>query len=206
MKIEYRIGDLFEHSGLAIMHGCNAQGVMGSGVAATMRVRCPFAYEAYVKYHQLNGLKVGEVVSALGKDTISGGDRLVLNAITQEFYGRDPNVVYVKYLGIREAFENTIKALDEYLSVGPMEVGLPLIGAGLANGDWGIIAKIIEEVTGDKIQPVVYCRSQEDLDNAHLAVQDYTPLKEMTAINQEMGLYDADFNVNGRSNGSNGNG
>lgn len=32
MKIDYRIGDMFKGGHKFIAHGCNAQGVMGSGV------------------------------------------------------------------------------------------------------------------------------------------------------------------------------
>jgi O-acetyl-ADP-ribose deacetylase (regulator of RNase III) len=179
MKIKYVIGDLFEHRSLIVMHGCNAQGVMGSGVAATMRIRCDFAYQAYLHYHQQYGLNVGGVVAAKGVDAVSGLERVVFNAITQEFYGRDPNVVYVSYPGVQEACENAIKLLDGYGLGDSPEIGLPLIGAGLANGDWGIIADIIESVSADTFQPVVYCRTQEDLDKAHLAVQQYKNLKSL---------------------------
>ena len=37
-----------------------------------------------------------------------------------------------------------------------MKVAMPKIGAGLANGDWDTISKIIEEESGHVWQPVVY--------------------------------------------------
>ena len=37
MKIEYRQGDLFQTDVRHIVHGCNAQGVMGKGVAKLVK-------------------------------------------------------------------------------------------------------------------------------------------------------------------------
>ena len=37
MKIIYKQGDLLEAEEVVIVHGCNAQGVVGSGVALAIR-------------------------------------------------------------------------------------------------------------------------------------------------------------------------
>jgi hypothetical protein len=142
-------------------------------------------------------------VIASGVDTISGVERVVVNAITQEFYGRDPNVVYVDYDGVRAAvaainyeiaesdeadIESQWSFTEEQTDVGTPTIAMPLIGAGLANGDWGKIASIIEDESY-AIQPVVYCRTQEDLDKALKSAKEFA-LSEMTRISQEAGLYD----------------
>ena len=58
MKIEYRKGDLFQTEIKTIVHGCNAQGVMGSGVAKIIRDKYPKAYDRYVaEYKIYNHLK-----------------------------------------------------------------------------------------------------------------------------------------------------
>jgi len=203
MKIKYVVGDMFEAPSLILMHGCNAQGVMGSGVAATIRVRVPFAYNDYKAHYDKHGLHTGDIVVAYGKDTISGVERVVVNAITQEFYGRDPNVVYVDYEGIRAAvaainyeLAESDEAEEEAQWVFTAEqcdgeyptIALPLIGAGLANGDWGKIASIIEEESY-AFQPVVYCRTQADLDSAKKAVGAFA-LSELARVSQEAGMYD----------------
>ncbi len=45
MKINYVNGDLFATDIKTIVHGCNAQGVMGSGVAKSIRENFPKAYD-----------------------------------------------------------------------------------------------------------------------------------------------------------------
>lgn len=79
---------LLEHGALPvyIMQGCNAQGVMGSGLAVQVKNKYP---EAYLDYKRLcDSLPKG---GRLGHYSITaiGGRRWIVNAITQEFYGTD---------------------------------------------------------------------------------------------------------------------
>jgi O-acetyl-ADP-ribose deacetylase (regulator of RNase III) len=207
MKIKYVIGDMFEAPSLILLHGCNAQGQMGSGVAATIRVRVPFAYDDYKAHYDRNGLKTGDIVIASGVDTVSGVERVVVNAVTQEFYGRDPNVIYVDYDGVRavmqainyeleerdESMHDDWTFTEEQMDIGTPTIAMPLVGAGLANGDWGKIASIIEEESY-AFQPVVYCRTQADLDSAKKAVSAFA-LSELARISQEAGLYGRDNGI-----------
>jgi O-acetyl-ADP-ribose deacetylase (regulator of RNase III) len=60
---------------------------------------------------------------------------------------------------IRKSFtrpmRESIRNVNEMVAGVHKTVGLPLIGAGLANGDWEVISKIIEEEAVD-FEPVVY--------------------------------------------------
>lgn len=125
-----------------IVHGCNAKGKMASGVAKDIREVFPSAYEAYMKRYHEKGLKVGDVVWAR---IASEKPLAVANAITQESYGRDKSIRYVDYDGLRKAFKSIGDIARKY----SLPVYYPMIGAGLANGDWGIISKIIEEELHD---------------------------------------------------------
>ena len=119
---------------------------MRSGVAAIIREKYPKAYDDYVKYAEDFGLKVGNIIVSDNKD------RIIINAITQQFYGRDPNTVYVSYDGMRSC----IQKINQYAKEnGIADVAMPLIGAGLANGSWKIISQIIEDESVD-FQPIVY--------------------------------------------------
>jgi O-acetyl-ADP-ribose deacetylase (regulator of RNase III) len=121
-----------------VVQGCNAQGVMGSGLARSIREVCPQAYEDYKKAYDTDGLKVGQVVwTAPTPNT----PFWIANGITQEFYGRNPKIVYVDYNGLKEVFRQ-VKAKALELDA---PVHYPKIGAGLANGNWSVIEKIIEE-------------------------------------------------------------
>jgi O-acetyl-ADP-ribose deacetylase (regulator of RNase III) len=143
MKITYIEGDLLASDESVIAHGCNAQGVMKSGIAKSIREMYPTAYDDYRGTYESQGRKLhlGQVIVTR---TV---ERTILNIISQQYYGRDPNVVYVSYSGIRNAIFN-INAL------GYTRVAFPKIGAGLANGDWNRISQIIEAES--KFDPIVY--------------------------------------------------
>lgn len=146
MDIRYQTGNLLDAAEQIIIHGCNAQGVMGSGVAKAIRDHYPKAYEDYRAHFLDQGLKLGEVVWS------DCNRHMVGNAITQEFYGRDESIRYCSY----EAIARCIEAVNQIAAAsGVMAVGLPLIGAGFANGSWRIISRIIE-VEAREFQPVVY--------------------------------------------------
>ena len=147
MKIEYIKGDLLHAKETYIAHGCNAQGVMRSGVAKAIRAKWPEAYKVYhgVYLSQGNNLHLGQVVTAY----IEKDNKLICNCITQEFYGRDKGVQYFDYEAIRTAMRELNRDANGE------RIALPKIGAGLANGDWNVIEQIIEEEF-DVSQPVVY--------------------------------------------------
>lgn len=157
MKIEYRDGDMFKAPERVLLHGCNAQGVMRSGVAKAMREIYPGAYDAYAVVYRHFGLKLGEVI--WHKEASDG--RIIANAITQDRFGRDGSR-YVDYTAVRDA----LRAVDLACAMSqstpsipgqtPMlAVVMPLIGAGLGGGSWEVIAAIIEETSGS-FQPIVY--------------------------------------------------
>jgi O-acetyl-ADP-ribose deacetylase (regulator of RNase III) len=143
MKIEYVFGSLLASPVPVIAHGCNAQGVMKSGVAKDIRAQYPQAYEDYIEvhHHTLRGLCLGDVII-----TRYPG-RTILNIISQEFFGRDPSIRYVSYDAIAKAIERINK-------LGYGRVAFPMIGAGLANGNWSVISSIIESYSD--FTPVVY--------------------------------------------------
>ena len=132
MTLEYRKGDLFNVTEGIIAQGCNAQGVMGSGVARIVRDKYPSAYEEYRDLHKVHGLELGEVQIVKVKPNL-----YIANMITQEFYGRTKREV--SYDAIDECFDNLMtRNFKEYT------INIPKIGAGLGGGDWSIIEAIIK--------------------------------------------------------------
>jgi O-acetyl-ADP-ribose deacetylase (regulator of RNase III) len=143
--LKYVRGDLMEASERMIVHGCNAMGVMGSGVAYFIRRDFPEAYEVYRDRHETSGLNLGEVVWALSKGKVIG------NAITQARFGRY-KIRYVDY----DAIRSSIRIVnEECVRTGIRSVALPKIGAGFGGGDWKIISEIIEQESTD-FQAVIY--------------------------------------------------
>lgn len=145
MKIEYRKGNLFETDILHIAHGCNAQGVMGSGVARIVRDQYFPAFKYYLEQYDKHGLKLGEV------QFVPANDKVIVNAITQNLYGRDGRR-FVNYEAVAECMYTINCKLK--LS-GETHIAMPQIGAGLGGGDWRVIEAIVESELAD-IQPVVY--------------------------------------------------
>ena len=144
MKIEYVVGDLVASDEAVIAHGCNAQGVMRSGIAKAIREEYPTAFRDYRNTYEVQGniLRPGQVIVTR---TLN---RTILNIISQEYYGYNtPDIVYVSY----EAIETAVRNIND---LGYIRVALPKIGAGLANGNWEKIANIIE--ANAHFQPVVY--------------------------------------------------
>lgn len=142
--MKQQTGNLLEVEEGILVHGCNAQGVMASGVAKAVRERYPQAFAVYRKAYEAERaagrphLTLGRVVWL----TVSTQPKLaVANAITQKFYGRNPNVRYADYDAIQKAFRRIGQVARQH----QLPVHYPLIGAGLANGDWAVISAIINE-------------------------------------------------------------
>lgn len=149
MKIIYKKGNLINASEDAIAHGCNIQGVMGSGVAKDIKENFPYAYEMYKLLCDEKEAYLGEIQPILASHR--NIFKVVINCFTQEFYGRD-NTKYVDYDAIRSCMREINKLIK---NIEKKSVAMPKIGAGLGGGDWTIISQIIEEELID-IQPVVY--------------------------------------------------
>lgn len=148
MKIEYRIGDLFSTDIDYILHGCNAKGVMGSGVAKIVKERFPKAYDEYAQWCY-KGFRLGQVL------IVPTNGKFIINAVTQQNYGKvaeqlGPNPKrYVSYDAVAEIMNNL------NLTLSGSVIAMPTIGASLGGGDWNVIAAIIESELKD-VQAVVY--------------------------------------------------
>ncbi len=128
-----------------IIHGCNCFCSMGAGIAKTIKSEFPEAYQADLQTGKGNKEKLGTYSSAT---VMQGGHELtIINAYTQfNWSGRG---VIVNYDAIRSVFG---KVKEEYTG---KRIGYPLIGAGLAGGDWGIISKVIDEELADENHTLV---------------------------------------------------
>ena len=123
-----------------IVHGCNAQGAMGSGVAKQLRAKYPEIFYDYVEnlavYRVQSITALGQVVFVKVSPTLT-----IANAITQEFYGRE-DWVYLNYTALSIALN---RVATKYPKDTPIHLPY-LIGAGLAGGDPETILEIISDV------------------------------------------------------------
>jgi O-acetyl-ADP-ribose deacetylase (regulator of RNase III) len=151
MSFKYINGDLVDLAKLGhfdiIVHGCNCFCTMGAGIAATIRTEFPEAWR--VDQMTINGdyNKLGTINAA----TITRYNLIVINAYTQyKTYGKP---VLVEYDAVRSCMWH----MKQQYGNQQKRFGLPLIGAGLAGGDWNIIKNIIkEELAGENVTIVQY--------------------------------------------------
>lgn len=114
-----------------IVHGANCQCTMGAGIARGIRAKFPEAFEADQATAKGVRDKLGDISWA------RSGDLVVVNAYTQFHYrGPKPRVDY-------EAVRSCMRRIKAEFS--GQRIGYPRIGAGLAGGDWDVIAHIIDE-------------------------------------------------------------
>lgn len=146
--IEYRKGNLLDVTEGIIVHGCNSQGVMGSGVAKAIKDKYPGAYMYYRQDIRDHGFGLGDISwydTGLGALSIA-------SAITQEYYGRDPSVRYVNYFALALCFKTVFNYAGN-----DRVVYFPKIGAGLGGGDWNIIEQLINDADPyNKVKKVCY--------------------------------------------------
>lgn len=115
-----------------IIHGCNCFCTMGAGIAKHIKNAFPQAYQADLQTKKGDRSKLGTYSSA----TINASQQqiTIVNAYTQfHWRGKKP----VDY----QAIEQVFLKISQHFS--GQRMAYPLIGAGLAGGDWSIIAKII---------------------------------------------------------------
>lgn len=142
IKIETKTGNLMHVTRGHVVHGCNAQGVMGSGVALAVKQTWPHVYQDYHQLHERGLLKLGQAYPVLATTEL-----VVWNAVTQNLFGT--GVRQTSYDAVTTCFE----VINEYLHEGrestinamPNELHIPLIGAARGGGNWEIIREIIEQ-------------------------------------------------------------
>ena len=118
-----------------IVHGCNCQCAMGKGIALSIKQQFPEAYAADLATPKGDRSKLGTFSRA--EILRPPASFTVVNAYTQ-FHWRGDGVL-VDYDAIRSAFR---RIKEEFTG---RRIGYPRIGAGLARGDWSIIAGIIDQ-------------------------------------------------------------
>lgn len=145
--LQYAIRDVTTVTNGVVAHGCNAQGVMGSGVAKAIRAKWPKAYERYnsvcMKWkHPKSELLGLSVIVNVGESNFEELNTLfVANMITQESYGKDGRV-YASAPAIRKAVESTMS----FCRGSNLDLYMPRVGCGLGGLKWDNIGPMIEQL------------------------------------------------------------
>ena len=131
-----------------ILHGCNCFNAMGAGIARQIASTYPAAYRADSRTKAGDKFKLGTITYA------TVGSITIVNCYTQyDYRGERAGLLLADYTAIRNCFRNV------RFNFSGKRIGYPKIGAGLANGDWDIISKIIEEeLFGEDHTLVEYCK------------------------------------------------
>jgi O-acetyl-ADP-ribose deacetylase (regulator of RNase III) len=115
---------------------------MGSGVALAIKNIHPQAYLDYVRF--IKSCRDNET-DALGKSVISySNDKIIINAITQEFFGRDGKQ-YVDYQAITRSLTRGIGVIL-HNGYNVKRIAIPTIGAGLGGGNWEVIKERLYDI------------------------------------------------------------
>lgn len=130
-----------------IIQGCNCFCTMGSGLAREIKEKIPGAFEADLKTIKGDINKLGNFTFYDEWDDSGCGFR-VINAYTQYYY--DARLKPLDY----EALTLVLRKLNNLYR--GKKIGVPLIGAGLAGGDWERIKKIIETELKDMEVTIVH--------------------------------------------------
>lgn len=151
-------GNLLDIQKGILVHGCNCQGVMGSGVALAVKNKYKGTHTIYREVWRSVGLSLGSVILCAGLNYGSKNehrpyeahvsdelpdDLFVVHAMTQFAYGTDKR--HVDYDAISACFAQ-VKLLARDFK---LPVYYPLIGAGLGGGDWSEIAPRIDQALGE---------------------------------------------------------
>lgn len=118
-----------------IVHGCNCFCTMGAGIAKAIKQTFPQAYAADLRTIKGDRAKLGTYSIASIK--LQSSTLQIVNGYTQ--YDWRGTGVKVDYGAIDKLFSALKKSFSG------KRIGYPLIGAGLAGGDWSHIAEVINE-------------------------------------------------------------
>jgi O-acetyl-ADP-ribose deacetylase (regulator of RNase III) len=129
-----------------IIHGCNCFLTFGKGIALQVKREFPEAYQQDKNTVYGDIKKLGTFTSAY----IKKYHIIVINAYTQYDYRGFQNKINVDYSAVKKCFTK-IKEMH-----GDKRIGIPMIGAGLAGGDWNKIYNIINDLGFDDLTLVKY--------------------------------------------------
>lgn len=117
-----------------IIHGCNAQGKMGAGVALEVRKKWPEVFRAYSQVCKLRNAEeiVGTCIS-----TPTNDGHVIGNLITQKYYGRG---VFARPSWIQSSIVEFITQFR------PEVIASPKIGCGLGGLLWADVSPIYKQI------------------------------------------------------------
>lgn len=119
----------------SLAHGCNCFNKMGAGFALQLARRVPDVMGADLATSPGDMKKLGTFSTCIAEGI------KFYNLYTQFFYGRTES--HFDYMAFRTSLQT---AIEDAKSQGLTSMHMPMIGAGLAQGDWQRILECIQTV------------------------------------------------------------
>jgi len=152
-KITYVKGDATNPIGEGvkiITHIVNNRRAWGAGFVLALSKKWPEPEDNYRMYAP-NSLRLGAVDYVMVESINPRNKIFVANMIAQHGTGKDANGdIPLRYTALTDCLRN-VNEMAEFLGA---SVHMPMIGAGLAGGDWNTIEQIIRETI--KVPVTVY--------------------------------------------------
>jgi O-acetyl-ADP-ribose deacetylase (regulator of RNase III) len=148
MLLKYTDGDLLDmlDEGRVnyVLHCCNCQAIMGSGIAVQIKNRYPAVYQAYLNHHDLMGLELGTVSYGKIGDIASMMRRYIFNLHAQHLFGTGDR--FVDYEALYKSMERARDIIVSNIG-GVGTVGVPYnMAAFRAGGDFRIVETMLEVI------------------------------------------------------------
>lgn len=124
-----------------ITHQVNCKGVMGAGLAKSLRNQYPVIYPRYHEFCKLGHFRPGMIQLVKADDGL-----FICNLAGQDGYGRDKQ--YTDY----EALAIALPKLSAISTKLGLMVYIPhLMGCKLGGGDWEVVSALIDQHIPDAI-------------------------------------------------------
>ena len=122
-----------------ILHCCNCFHTMGAGVAKAIKEEWPGAFQADLKTPRGDRSKMGSY------SYHQQGELVIINLYAQYRYSR-LRKQSLEYPPLRWALRSVAERLRAWQEKGvDVRIGYPLLGCGLAGGNWDLVKEIIDE-------------------------------------------------------------
>ena len=133
--MQHRNGDLFTTDAKILAHGANTKGLMGAGIAKTVKETFPENYKGYRNYCKVGYARPGEWYANSQDD-----GRLLLNLFSQDEPGANARYEWV--------FDSLMDFLRFYSTVDVSHYGsviaIPEIGSGIGGLEYSHVEGILQ--------------------------------------------------------------
>lgn len=120
-----------------IIHQVNCRGGMGAGIAKSIKKLWPAHFADYLEYISNCSGPGSHLLGDFVETSI--GDQSIIGVFGQNHYG--PNKRQTNYAALINGILDSTRSLNS-----TTRIGIPLIGCGLAGGDWSFVGQAIEDI------------------------------------------------------------